>query len=90
MLLQLSLFSLLFLCVRLFELITSSFSHLKVMDGDSTVIWDSNRVSDNSSVCATYAGPAVTADTHYAWRVRLWDQDAAASEYRSVAENVTP
>ncbi len=45
------------------------------------VIWDSGRISADSSVFVTYAGPALAPRTRYAWRVRVWDGKGRASAW---------
>src|SRR5881396_2480608 len=40
---------------------------------DEKLLWDSGRITADSSVFVTYAGPALTSRTRYVWRVRVWD-----------------
>ena len=35
------------------------------------LLWDSGRITADSSVFVTYAGPALTSRTRYVWRVRI-------------------
>ena len=37
-----------------------------------TLIWDSGKVNDTSSVAVSYQGPALSPATPYWWRVRTW------------------
>jgi alpha-L-rhamnosidase len=53
---------------------------LQVSRNDS-LVWDSGRVSSNSSVFVTYAGPALASRTRYVWRVRIWDAKGNASQW---------
>jgi alpha-L-rhamnosidase len=39
-------------------------------------VWDSGRIASGQSVGVGYAGPALTPEKRYYWRVLLWDQDS--------------
>ena len=38
-------------------------------------VWDSGRVASDKSVGVAYAGPSLSPETRYYWRVQLWDKD---------------
>ncbi len=46
-----------------------------------TDVWDSGRRAGGDSTYVPYEGPALTSRGRYAWRVRIWDADDAASEW---------
>jgi len=49
------------------------------------LIWDSGRISADSSVFVTYAGPTLSSRTRYVWRVRVWDGTGRASAWSAPA-----
>ncbi|WP_199546004.1 family 78 glycoside hydrolase catalytic domain [Streptomyces sp. N35] len=53
---------------------------IKVTTGARTV-WDSGKVASARSVGVPYDGPALAPRTRYAWKVRVWDGDGAASRW---------
>jgi hypothetical protein len=36
--------------------------------------WDSNKISDPNSSSVEYAGPELSANSTYSWKVRIWDE----------------
>ena len=54
-----------------------------LMRGD-TLVWDSGKVDGDSLVCE-YAGPPLRSRQRYAWAVRLWDENGAASAWAAPA-----
>ncbi|HEX2874028.1 MAG TPA: family 78 glycoside hydrolase catalytic domain [Polyangiaceae bacterium] len=53
---------------------------------DQTVVWDSDKVLSSAQAYVAYAGPALTAQTSYSWKVRTWDRGDQASPYSAAAE----
>jgi len=49
------------------------------------LLWDSGRITADSSVFVTYAGPALTSRTRYVWRVRVWDGKGRGSSWSQPA-----
>ena len=49
------------------------------------LLWDSGRITADSSVFVTYAGPALTSRTRYVWRVRIWDAKGRGSPWSQPA-----
>ena len=41
-------------------------------------IWDSGKIASDESVDVAYGGPALTSETHYVWRVKVWDAKGAS------------
>ncbi|MFN8485270.1 MAG: glycoside hydrolase family 78 protein [Anaerolineae bacterium] len=54
-----------------------------LMHGD-TPVWDSGKVAGDALVCE-YAGPPLRSRQRYAWAVRLWDENGAASAWAAPA-----
>jgi alpha-L-rhamnosidase len=50
-----------------------------------TVVWDSQRVDNDTSVLVAYAGPALAPHTRYHWRLRIWDHTGTASAWSATA-----
>jgi alpha-L-rhamnosidase len=48
---------------------------------NADVIWDSARITADTSVLVAYAGPALQPHTRYHWRVRVWDHTGTASAW---------
>ncbi|HTI06044.1 MAG TPA: glycoside hydrolase family 78 protein [Gemmatimonadales bacterium] len=48
-------------------------------------VWDSGRITADSSVFVSYAGPPLESRTRYTWRVRVWDGKARASAWSAPA-----
>ncbi|MFI5841798.1 family 78 glycoside hydrolase catalytic domain [Catenuloplanes sp. NPDC051500] len=46
----------------------------------ATGVWDSGEVASGDSVDVTYGGPALTSNTTYHWRVRVWDTQGRSAE----------
>lgn len=46
--------------------------------------WDSGRVASDACVNVPYAGPALTADTAYYWRVRIWNQNGRPTAFSQI------
>ncbi|GJM30259.1 MAG: hypothetical protein DHS20C17_28940 [Cyclobacteriaceae bacterium] len=44
-------------------------------------VWNSGRVSSSASTNVEFAGKALSANSHYFWKVRIFDQDNRLSEY---------
>jgi len=66
-------------------LVSSSSSKLAADDGD---VWDSGEVVSGKQNHVLYAGPALSSDTAYVWKVRTWDKDSAAGPWSSEADFV--
>ncbi len=47
---------------------------IEVTDEQKKVIWDTQKVSSDSSLGVTYAGPALQPATRYHWQVSVWNQ----------------
>lgn len=43
-------------------------------------VWDSGKVESGSSVAIPYGGEELEADSYYAWKVFVWDQDGSMLE----------
>ena len=43
------------------------------------LLWDSNKVTSDSSIQNVYAGPALQSGRRYCWRVRVWDDRGESS-----------
>ncbi|MGN6639773.1 MAG: alpha-L-rhamnosidase N-terminal domain-containing protein, partial [Mucilaginibacter sp.] len=48
-------------------------------------IWDSGKISSDSSVFITYKGKPLASGTKYYWRVKVWDNHGAASQWSTTA-----
>lgn len=48
-------------------------------------VWQSGKVSSDSSVHVTYSGPALAASRRYYWQVRAWDNAGKASAWSAPA-----
>ncbi|WP_033344364.1 family 78 glycoside hydrolase catalytic domain [Catenuloplanes japonicus] len=46
----------------------------------ATGLWDSGEVASGDSVDVAYGGPALTSNTTYHWRVRVWDAQGRTAE----------
>lgn len=53
---------------------------IQVTDGAETV-WDSGRVESNQSLFISYAGRELKSSTLYRWKVRVWNQADAPSDW---------
>jgi alpha-L-rhamnosidase len=51
----------------------------------ANLLWDSGKVSSDTSVFVEYRGPATVSRTRYYWRVRVWDARGDASPWSAVA-----
>src|ERR1700740_1599963 len=47
--------------------------------------WNSGKISSDSSVLVTYKGRSLQSGVRYFWRVRVWDNHGAASQWSSTA-----
>lgn len=55
-------------------------------DGDfASPLWDSGYVESDQSIQVEYAGPAVQSRTRYMYRVKVWDQTGAESDWSETA-----
>jgi alpha-L-rhamnosidase len=44
---------------------------------DKKVVWSSGKVSSEMSIHVPYAGPALESAKHYAWQVKVWDNQGS-------------
>ncbi|WP_159885681.1 alpha-L-rhamnosidase [Paenibacillus puerhi] len=51
----------------------------------SDLCWDSGKVHSDESVFCTYEGEPLTSRGRYYWRVKVWDQSGAESDWSTVA-----
>ena len=51
----------------------------------TNLLWDSGKVSSDTSVFVEYRGPVTVSRTRYYWRVRVWDTSGRASAWSPVA-----
>ncbi len=58
---------------------------MQVADGKGSVHWDSGKVESGESVLVPYAGPPLESDSAYTWRVKVWGEDGAESEWSAPA-----
>ena len=58
-----------------YELTVFSKSPTAVSKAD---VWDSGRIQSDKSVDVPYAGPALSPEKRYYWRVQVWDKDGKA------------
>lgn len=49
------------------------------------LVWESKKVSSDSSAYVAYKGPALRSGTRYFWQVRVWDNRGKASEWSQPA-----
>jgi hypothetical protein len=63
-------------------LVATSTNALAVGHGD---LWDSSKVSSDSSLNIIYAGTSLVSEQQVFWKVRIWDQDGQHSEWSPVA-----
>ncbi|MDP4282444.1 MAG: family 78 glycoside hydrolase catalytic domain [Bacteroidota bacterium] len=49
------------------------------------LLWDSKKISSDSSVFVTYKGPALHSGTRYFWQVKVWDDKGKVSAWSPVA-----
>ena len=59
-------------------LVASSSAKIGADEGD---VWDSGKIVSAESSNVRYAGPTLTADTTYYWKVRTWDKSDEVSPY---------
>lgn len=52
---------------------------------DDKTLWNSGKVTSDSSVMVTYKGPALKSNTHYKWQVKVWDNDTNTPAQSNVA-----
>ncbi len=67
-------------------IVSSSRSSVEKGRGD---VWDSGKVESGNSILVRYSGVALEPGTDYWWRVQVWDQTGACSEWSDVAAFVT-
>ena len=60
-------------------------SALELLAKDQGDLWDSGRVASDQSVFVEYAGKALAPRTNCYWKVRVWDQAGAATEWSQPA-----
>jgi alpha-L-rhamnosidase len=53
---------------------------------DGAVTWDSGRVESDETAHIAYQGDALRAGRRYTWRVRVWDEAGAQSDWSEPAE----
>ena len=63
-------------------LVSASTNALAANHGD---LWDSDRVSSNSSLNIPYSGAPLASQEQVFWKVRVWDQDGQLSDWSPVA-----
>jgi alpha-L-rhamnosidase len=63
-------------------LVASSAPNLDANRGD---VWDSGKVLSDQENHIVYAGPPLSADTAYFWKVRTWDREGNAGPYSTSA-----
>jgi alpha-L-rhamnosidase len=60
---------------------------------EADLVWDSGRVSSRDSTAVpaaeSAAGPRLSVDSFYCWRVQVWDQDGRASEWSDPQKMIT-
>jgi alpha-L-rhamnosidase len=49
------------------------------------LLWDSGKITSDTSVFVDYAGPPLASRTRYVWRVRVWDTGGRASAWSAAA-----
>lgn len=49
------------------------------------VLWNSGKITSDASVWAPYQGPALQSGKKYWWRVRVWDEGGAISDWSAPA-----
>jgi alpha-L-rhamnosidase len=64
-------------------LVASSPADLK---SDKADIWDSGKVGSDQSVNVDYAGKQLSSEEGCYWKVKVWDQDGAASDWSPVSQ----
>ena len=52
---------------------------------NATTVWESNKISSDSSVQVAYKGTALQSGKKYIWQVRVWDNDGKASLWSTPA-----
>jgi alpha-L-rhamnosidase len=60
-------------------------SRKSILQADRGDLWDSGRVTSSQSVHVPYAGNSLASRTRCYWKVRVWDQAGARSEWSSPA-----
>ena len=55
------------------------------LNDDNGNIWDSKKVKTNSSIGIPYNGVKLEPAKNYYWKVRIWDNEGAASDWSSIA-----
>ena len=58
---------------------------IQVMNTDKALRWDSGRVESDAMAQIVYAGQPLVSRMRYEWRVRVWDETHALSEWSEVA-----
>lgn len=51
----------------------------------TAVLWDSGKVASDNSLHIPYGGPALQLGQRVYWRVRVWDEDDAVSQWSEIA-----
>jgi alpha-L-rhamnosidase len=57
----------------------------EILNTDQGDIWDSGKVDSDQSTNIVFAGKSLTSGAAYAWKVRVWDKNGAASQHSSAA-----
>ena len=57
----------------------------ELLNSDQGDIWDSGKVDSTQSTNIMFEGTPLKSSTTYAWKVRVWDKNGAASPYSAVA-----
>ena len=55
------------------------------LDADNGDIWNSGHIKSGEQTNIIYKGPALTSDTRYFWKVKVWDSNNIASDWSATA-----
>lgn len=57
---------------------------IQVKEGENTV-WESGKVTSETSIFNKYAGSALASDSKYTWQLRVWDNQGHVSEWAAAS-----